>query len=978
MSLRTTTKSWSPAALAASGVLAMFLSRAPLAAQQAVPANNPAAPATPAAPQFAVADHAIVSGFERFHAGDQVSPGNAALENAAANQASLVDGGLLLLGELNCTSCHQADFATERHLILKQAPLLGEIGSRADPRFFERFIASTHTVKPGTTMPSLLAHLPPEEAAKTAQAIAQYLASLASRKFVRTAPDGLAVAQGEELFHNSGCVACHAPRIVKNAAANPAIDDNEQPPLDLNATSIPLSRKLHEKYSLAGLVGFLLDPLAVRPSGRMPHLNLSAEHASDIAQYLLKDTQAAAPLTLTVYEGNWDKLPDFAQLKPKSVGNANSFQLGPYAEKNGYALVFAGYLTILHEGEYSFFLSSDDGSRLEIDDKVVVDLDEIHGTESALGKIFLNQGQHKIRVSYFEAAGEAALEVNYSGPQVRRQPIPTALLSNSNQPNRYEPPYALDPALAARGKELFFSVGCANCHQLGPGKETFKLILAASLDQLKTSGGCLSQKPEAKRPYYQLNAKQVAALTAALQAIRSGSLTPRDPAGEVHARMTALNCYACHNRGDLGGVIRERDAYFTANSPDLGDEGRIPPPLTGVGDKLLPEALAAVLTKGSVARPYMETRMPQFGAANLANLDRHIVQLDRVEASLPRVPNQVAALRTNGHKLVGKEGLSCISCHMFNRHKSLGIQAMDLTIMKDRLRPEWFHRYMLNPSEYRPGTRMPQAFVNGKSTKADILDADADRQIQAIWTYLLDGRKAKNPAGLIPAGNELIVGGEAVIYRNFIEGAGSRAIGVGYPEGVNIAFDANQMRLALIWQGRFIDASKHWNGRGEGFQPPLGDKVIKFPEGAPFAVLPDPKTSWPKESGNGAGYRFGGYVLDPDRAPIFAYGFVVGENPVAVTDDFSGSDKDDERALIRVWKFMPKEPVENLYARLATGQIEPVANSPGSYRVNEDLVIAIKGGGALVIRSAGNNQQELLLPLKLGAKPLEVLLEYRW
>ena len=37
---------------------------------------------------------------------------------------------------------------------------------------------------------------------------------------------------------------------------------------------------------------------------------------------------------------------------------------------------------------------------------------------------------------------------------------------------------------------------------------------------------------------------------------------------------------------------------------------------------------------------------------------------------------------------------------------------------------------------------------------------------------------------------------EAIIYRNFIEGAGTRAIGVGYPEKLNLAFDANEMRLA--------------------------------------------------------------------------------------------------------------------------------------------------------------------------------------
>lgn len=61
---------------------------------------------------------------------------------------------------------------------------------------------------------------------------------------------------------------------------------------------------------------------------------------------------------------------------------------------------------------------------------------------------------------------------------------------------------------------------------------------------------------------------------------------------------------------------------------------------------------------------------------------------------------------------------------------------------------------------------------------------------------------------------------EPIIYRNFIEGAGARAIGVGYPEKVNLAFDANSLRVAMIWQGAFIDAARHWRDRGVGYQPP--------------------------------------------------------------------------------------------------------------------------------------------------------------
>src|SRR4029079_11158869 len=106
-------------------------------------------------------------------------------------------------------------------------------------------------------------------------------------------------------------------------------------------------------------------------------------------------------------------------------------------------------------------------------------------------------------------------------------------------------------------------------------------------------------------------------------------------------------------------------------------------------------------------------------------------------------------------------------------------------------------------------------------------------QIAAIWTYLADAERARIPSGLIIATMELVPVEHAIIYRNFIAGAGPRAIGVGYPEGIHQAFDANDMRIALLWQGRFMDASRHWSGRGEGFQPPAGEKVLQLAAGPP-------------------------------------------------------------------------------------------------------------------------------------------------
>src|SRR6185503_16517120 len=95
-----------------------------------------------------------------------------------------------------------------------------------------------------------------------------------------------------------------------------------------------------------------------------------------------------------------------------------------------------------------------------------------------------------------------------------------------------------------------------------------------------------------------------------------------------------------------------RAEYFTVNGDvDLGDEGRIPPQLTGVGDKLRPEWLRDVLVNKGYVRQYMATRMPQFGARNVGQLPAAFEQADSSVASTNPAPNLIDA--KFGRNLVG-------------------------------------------------------------------------------------------------------------------------------------------------------------------------------------------------------------------------------------------------------------------------------------------------------------------------------------
>jgi hypothetical protein len=74
----------------------------------------------------------------------------------------------------------------------------------------------------------------------------------------------------------------------------------------------------------------------------------------------------------------WKKMPDLDSLPVASQGKAGDFDISLAGRKGGFALRFTGKIKILKGGPYRFFLVSDDGSKLYIDGKEVVDHDGIH------------------------------------------------------------------------------------------------------------------------------------------------------------------------------------------------------------------------------------------------------------------------------------------------------------------------------------------------------------------------------------------------------------------------------------------------------------------------------------------------------------------------------------------------------------------------------------------------------------------------
>ncbi len=389
-----------------------------------------------------------------------------------------------------------------------------------------------------------------------------------------------------------------------------------------------------------------------------------------------------------------------------------------------------------------------------------------------------------------------------------------------------------DKTLAIVGRKAVIAAQCAACHDLP------KDAAAKPVALTKNEGGCLDAD-HAKGPRYPLSEAQRASLKLFL-AKKSEAASPKLAADLT---LQALNCVACHERDGQGGPDAARKPYFQGDH-NLGDTGRYPPPLTGVGGKLRPEWLAKVLAGENRVRPYLKTKMPQYGAAT-AEL-----------GTLLGVADARTALKfeggddTAGRKLMGTQGgAGCITCHRWGDRPSLGIQGPDLSNVAARLQEGWLREYLINPAAYRPGTLMPSFWPGGKSFNPSILGGDTAKQIASIFKFVESANG--EPEGFPQNRNgefEIVPKDRPVVQRAFLDGVGVRAILVGFPTGVHLAYDGDKGGPGLAWKGRFFDAYLTWYSRFPTFEKPIGTEVV----------------AWPKPTG-----RFLGYRLDAKGNPTF-------------------------------------------------------------------------------------------------------------
>lgn len=133
--------------------------------------------------------------------------------------------------------------------------------------------------------------------------------------------------------------------------------------------------------------------------------------------------------------GGWEDLDDTTLvetwLNPEFTGTVSNFTLAPRTQEDFFNFQFTGYFDAPADGPYIFRLTSNDGSRLIVDDSLAIENDGVHGNVTKFSDtLMLTKGPHHLELQYFDYAGSQTLTLQYKGPDltVGYKNVPDTLL----------------------------------------------------------------------------------------------------------------------------------------------------------------------------------------------------------------------------------------------------------------------------------------------------------------------------------------------------------------------------------------------------------------------------------------------------------------------------------------------------------------------------------------------------------------------
>ena len=108
---------------------------------------------------------------------------------------------------------------------------------------------------------------------------------------------------------------------------------------------------------------------------------------------------------------------------PTKSGIIKKISLEKAPGVNQYGYIFRGYLFIPKDGEYTFYVDSNDGGKLYINGRELVDNDGAHAAKEESGSTVVRKGYYPIKVKYFQMGGAQKLALSWQGPGFSKKEI---------------------------------------------------------------------------------------------------------------------------------------------------------------------------------------------------------------------------------------------------------------------------------------------------------------------------------------------------------------------------------------------------------------------------------------------------------------------------------------------------------------------------------------------------------------------------
>lgn len=156
---------------------------------------------------------------------------------------------------------------------------------------------------------------------------------------------------------------------------------------------------------------------------------VDASYITDYGEFpALQVTPRGKGVRYKYYEGPFESVEQLAASGVKESGVMEKVDISKARQEDHFGYEFQTLLKIDKGGIYTLTCTSDDGSKVWVDDKLVVDNDGSHGSGSILARMNLGQGYHKILIKYFEDYEGQCLDFELEGQGVNAMELPADML----------------------------------------------------------------------------------------------------------------------------------------------------------------------------------------------------------------------------------------------------------------------------------------------------------------------------------------------------------------------------------------------------------------------------------------------------------------------------------------------------------------------------------------------------------------------